>query len=167
MGAIIFIVIFFGIIAVLVVVAFIGSKKDKQEKLIDNDKKRKISSNAEKSRIIIFISLNKMIQELEKEIKNFVPSVGIKSLGDINKDYSTRIKNIQSSKELEEVFEDPNYKLEMKDAIKKLSEVKPSLWWKNSDIQFSFNVINAKTNVIVDNKKNEKYVKEGNNKKWN
>ena len=166
-GMIIFIVIFFGIIAILVIVAFVGSKKDKQEKLISNDKKRKISTKAEKSRVIIFVSLNKMIKDLEKELKHFKPSIGIKSLGDINKEYSNMIKKIQHSKELKEVYDDPDYKLEIKELLDNLDKCKPSLWSKNTDIQFSFNLIREKSNVLSKKDENKEYVKEGLKKEWN
>ncbi len=167
MGMIIFIVIFFGIIALLVIVAFIGSKKDKQERLIENDKKRKISSKAERSRIIIFISLDKLIKDINKELKNFVPSIGIKSLGDINREYSNKIKNIQNSVDLKNVYDDPDYKLEINNVVNNLSKCKPSSWEKNIDVQFSINLIKAKANVLKKNEKYNEYVKEGNNKKWN
>ena len=166
MGAIIFIVIFFGIIIILVIVAFVGSKKDKQERLIDNDKKRTTSSKAEKSRVIVFVSLEKMINDLSNELKDFVPSIGIKSLGDINKEYSHKIKKIQHSKELKEVYDDPDYKIELKHAIGSLSKHKPSSWSKNSDVQFSLNLIKAKTIVLLKNKEYKQYAKEGKEKEW-
>lgn len=165
-GAIIFIVIFFGIIAILVIVAFFGSKKDKQERLISNDRKRKLSSKAERSRVIIFISLDILIHNLNKELKNFTPSVGIKSLGDINKEYSHKIKSILNSKELKEVYDDPDYKLEMNDVINRLSKTKPSSWSKNSDIQFSFNLIHAKSEVLKKKSEYKEFIKEGKEKEW-
>jgi|GEM_PF-2114463 len=125
-GTVIFLVIFFIIIIVLVIIAVIGSKKDRTEKLIKNHKKRTLNNKAEKERIAIFQKLNKIILDVEKEIADFKPSIGTKSLGQINNEYGHQIYEIKNSEELKTVFLREDYKAEMKEMIDGLSKEKPS-----------------------------------------
>ncbi|NQX83548.1 MAG: hypothetical protein HRS50_02455 [Mycoplasmataceae bacterium] len=164
-GTWIFLSIFFSIILILIIVAVVGSKKDKNEKLVENDKRRKLRIKSESNRIIIFVSLNETIKILEKELKLFKPSVGIRSLGDINKEASTIIKKIISSKELSEVYVSEDFKNELKPILTELNKSKPSTW--NKDATFALSLIKAKTKSIIFKKENISDAKLGKTKKWN
>lgn len=133
----IFLIVFFGIIIVLIIVATIGSKKDKNEKLIENDKWKKIQNNAKTSRVLVFFSLNNLIINLKKELNDFEPSIGIKSLGEINKEYSLIIKSIIDSKDLQNIYQIEDFKNEMKMIIDKLYKVRPSQWTKDAEFEVS------------------------------
>lgn len=163
-GVWIFLAIFFGIIGVLVIVAVIGSKKDKNEKLIENSKRKKIRVSAETNRIIIFISLNEAFKNLEKELKDFKPSIGIKSLGDINKEYGNIVKSILQSSEFKEVCYSEDYSNEMKPIIKELNSNKPSTWSKEAT--FALGLVNAKVKSLIKNTENKKDIAAGKKKKW-
>ncbi|BDU67479.1 MAG: hypothetical protein TYPL_1320 [Candidatus Tyloplasma litorale] len=165
MGALIFLVIFFGIIIVLIIVAIIGSKKDKNEKLLENDKRKKARTQAENSRMVIFGSLMESIKRLEKDLEEFKPSVGIKSLGDINREFSNIIKNIKSSEEINSVYKSEDFKTELKQIIDELDNSKPSNWSKEAS--FSIGLIKAKVDAFYKNEENKKGLEEGKNKKWN
>lgn len=163
-GSIIFLVIFFGIIVVLIIVASIGSRRDKNEKLVENDKIKKIRQSAEENRIAIFVTLDRLINELKKDLKDFKPSVGTKSLGDINNDASSIIKKIAGSKELKEVYASEDFKLELKPIIDELNKSKPSTWDKEA--LFALSIIPAKLKAIKADKKNAPLIKLGEKKKW-
>lgn len=160
----IILIIFFGIIIALIIVASIGSRKDKMEKMMEQDKRSKETTAAESSRLIVFASLNKAINEIEAELKDFKPSVGTKSLGEINNHYSGIVKKIQQSKELGETYSIQDFKLEMKPIIDELSKTKPSAWAKEAT--FSTNLVKVKYNALSKNKDNTKSIKEGEDKEW-
>lgn len=157
--------IFFGIIIVLIIIASVGSRKDKMEKMIEQDKRSQETTAAESSRLIIFASLNKAIKGIEEELIDFKPSVGTKSLGEINTHYSGIIKKIQRSKELGDTYSIQDFKLEMKPIIDELSKTKPSTWSK--DATFSTNLVKVKYDALSKNKDNLKSIKEGEAKEWN
>ncbi len=161
----IFLILFFSIIIILIVVAVVGSKKDRNEKLIENNKRKKLREEVEDLRIIFFVSLDKMIKKLEKDLKDFEPSIGIKSLGDINKEYSDFIKKIINSEEIKKIYMLEDYKTEIKQIIDSLSKNKPSNWYKNEN--FAINLIIAKAKSIKKINSNKELIKLGENKKWN
>ncbi len=149
MGAWIFLFIFFGIIIALIIVAVVGSKKDRMEKLIENDKRKKLMSSISNDRIALFSFLNKTIEDLDKEVKNFQPSVGTKSLGDINKEAQNKIKKLASSNQLIDIYKSDDYKNEIKPIIDLLVKVKPSNWFKEAS--FAIGLIKAKFEALNKN----------------
>ena len=163
-GTWIFLGIFFSIIIILVVVATVGSKKDKTEKLIENDKKKKLRNSATSGRVIIFSALDITIRNLNKELEDFKPSIGLKSLGEINKEYFERIKLISASEEVKSIYVSEDYKAEMKPIINGLLKVKPSNW--NKDAMFSVNLIDVKIAALKKSKINSEWVKTGEKMKW-
>lgn len=161
----ILLVVFFGIIIVLIVVASVGARKDKVEKMVESDKKEKEYKLADSSRVTLFISLNKLILEFEEEMIDFKPSVGTKSLGEINKHYADIIKKITHSEEMKQAYSVEDYKIELKPIIDEISRVKPSNWTK--DATFSINLIKVKSKSILQNKDNKEYVEAAEAKEWN
>lgn len=157
--------VFFAIIIILIVVATIGARKDKVEKMIANDKREKEMSVAQTSRIIIYTSLDKIIKELEKELKDFKPSIGIKTLGEINNQISSKLKKMNNSKELKEVYSFEDYKLEMKPIVDELNKNKPSSWDKEAT--FAMNLVKVKFDAIKKNEKNKELISQGEKKEWN
>lgn len=164
MGAWIFLIIFFGIIASLVIVAMIGSRKDKMEKLVENDKRRKSREAAEFDRVAIFSYLNKLITELETELADFKPSVGIKSLGDINKEVHHKIKSLSHSIELKNVYHSHDYKIEMKPIIDELSKHKPSTWFKEAI--FATGLVRAKFESLTHDDSHKDGIAKGQELEW-
>lgn len=164
-GALIFLLIFFGIIFVLIIVAVIGSKKDKVDRMIKNDEKLKIKNQALENRAVIFGSLNQLLITLEKDIKDFKPSIGTRSLGEINREFSSIIDFILNSRELKEVYYDEDFKNEMSPIFKELKKAKPSNWEK--DAQFALNLIRAKSLQIKKGEETKENYKKGLKKKWN
>ncbi len=94
--------------------------------MVETDKRSKELKAADTNRVLIFSSLNKIIIDLNEELKNFKPSVGTKSLGQINTDCAKKIKNLTNSKEVKEIFVFEDYKLELKPILEELNKVKPS-----------------------------------------
>lgn len=161
----IFLVLFFGIIAALIVVAVIGSRKDKIEKLVENDKRRKIRQQASADRVALFATLNTIIEDLDNELKDFKPSVGIKSLGDINKEVHHQIKLIAHSKALKSIYLSGDFKIEIKPIIDQLMKVKPSNWSK--DALFATGLVKAKFAALSQVKENQPEIKRGKEtKEW-
>ncbi len=163
-GAWIFLFIFFGIIIALVIVAIIGARKDKIDKMIENDKRKKIRNQASENRIALFASLNKTIVDLENELKDFKPSVGIKSLGDINREASELIKQIVHSDELKTIYLSEDYRNEILPIMDDLSTTKPSNW--NKEASFAVELVKAKFNAISQNKSNSAIIEKGIQHKW-
>ncbi len=163
-GTWIFLGIFFGIIIILVIVAAIGSRKDRNQKMIENDKKQKAALKSDESRVLLFSSLNKIIKNLNKELREFEPSIGTKSLGDINREYSSIIKAINDSDELKDIYELSDYKLEMNEVIDQLLKNKPSNWER--DASFALNLIFVKYNAIKSISENKDLIKKGEKIKW-
>ncbi len=163
-GAWIFLIIFFGIIIALVIVAVIGSKKDEMEKLIENDKRKKIRNEVEIDRVQLFSSLNETVSALVKEVNDFKPSIGTKSLGDINREAIDKIKEIKNSRALNQIYQSPDYKTEIKPIIDELAKVKPSNWTKEAT--FAIGLIEAKFKSISSKKENTDLIKKGITREW-
>ncbi len=163
-GAWIFLIIFFGIIAALIVVAVIGSKKDKIEKLIENDKRKKIRTQATSDRIALFSALHEITQNTAAEVRDFQPSIGIKSLGDINKEAHKKVKDIAHSKALKGIYLSPDFKIEIKPIIDELVKTKPSNWEKEAS--FSLSLVEAKYKAIEHTVENDEDIKRGKDLEW-
>ncbi len=163
-GAWIFLIIFFGIIIALIIVAVIGSRKDAMEKLIENDKRKKLRNSITDDRIMLFSYLNETIETLKKEVEEFKPSVGIKSLGDINKEASEKIKSISNSKSLNQIYMSDDFKTEIKPIIDELLKVKPSNWTKEAN--FALGLVEAKFKSISSKKENKDLINKGKDHKW-
>lgn len=157
--------VFFAIIIVLIIVATIGARKDKVEKMIETDKRGKEVNEAESARVILFTSLNKIITNLEKELEDFQPSVGTRTLGEINTEVSKSLKGITHSKELKDLYKFEDYKIEFKPIIDELNKVKPSTWSK--DATFATNLVKVKFNAISKKKENSSIISEGEKREWN
>ncbi len=160
----IFLIVFFGIIVALIIVAVIGSKKDRIEKLIENDKRRKLRETATSDRVALFSALNDVALKLEAELKDFKPSVGMKSLGDINREASDLIKSIHSSKMLKGIYKSDDFKNEIKPIVDELYKVKPSNWTKEA--MFSLNLIHAKYKSLASKEENKEDIKRGLTLEW-
>ncbi len=163
-GAWIFLIIFFGIIIALVIVAVIGSRKDRIEKLVENDKRRKIRSKATADRVALFSSLNTIITGLNKELKDFKPSVGTRSLGDINKEASDKVKEILNSESLKAIYLSEDFKVEIKPILDELSKSKPSNW--NKEASFATGLVEAKFKAISHEKENKEDINRGKKLEW-
>lgn len=158
-GAWIFLIIFFGIIAALIIVAVIGSKKDKIEKLIENDKRKKIRTKATADRIALFSYLHELTMGIKKEVENFQPSIGTKSLGDINREANARMKDLADSKALKGIYLSEDFKVEIKPIVDELVKVKPSNWAKEAS--FAINLVEAKYKAIEHTKENDADIARG------
>src|ERR1051325_3075342 len=116
MFAIIFITLFFLIIIVLVIVAVFGSKKDKQKQQIDLMKKKKDDKVSKENSIKVIFKLFLLVDIVSKDLKNFKPSIGIKSIGDIN----------NSALQVIKIYLIPERENELKPILEELKKVKPA-----------------------------------------
>ncbi len=160
----IFLIVFFGIIAALIVVAVIGAKKDKLEKLVENDKRKKIRNQASQDRIALFTRLNDIANKLEAELKDFKPSVGMKSLGDINKEATSVIKHIHSSKMLKGIYKSEDFKNEIMPIVEELYKIKPSKWVQEASTALS--LIHHKYKSIEAREENKADIERGLTVEW-
>lgn len=159
MFAIIFITLFFLIIIVLVIVAVFGSKKDKQKQQIDLMKKKKDDKVSKENSIKVIFKLFLLVDIVSKDLKNFKPSIGIKSIGDINNSALQVIKNLYNSEEVKKIYLIPERENELKPILEELKKVKPAKWEEQAF--FSVNVIRNKAESLLhSNKKNQKLFKE-------
>lgn len=159
MFAIIFITLFFLVIIILVIVAVFGSKKDKQKQQIDLMKKKKDNKVSKEDSIKIILTLYVLLDFVSKDLKNFKPSIGTKSIGDINNSALKIIKNLNSSKEIKNIYLITERENEIKPILEELKKVKPAKW--ESQAFFSVNVIRNKAeSLLINNKKNQKLFKE-------
>ncbi len=163
-GTFIFIGVFFAIIIALIIVAVIGSRKDAIDKLIENDKRKKVRTQASQDRIALFSSLYYTIENLNKELKDFKPSVGTKSLGDINTEASSKIKEILKSEALTVIYKSDDYRKEIEPVLLELSKVKPSNWTKEAT--FATSLIEAKFNAASKKKEYAEDIKRGKDIEW-
>ncbi len=164
-GAWIFLLIFFGIIIALIIVATVGARKDRMEKLVENDKRKKLKTEATTNRIALYATLYDLVTGLEKELEDFKPSVGTKSLGDINKETSSLIKKISKSKQLSKIYLSDDFKTEIKPMVDELSKVKPSNW--NKEASFAVGLVKAKFEALSKDKTNADDIKKGRTLEWN
>lgn len=164
LGSIIFVVVFLVIILSLIVVATIGSRKDALDKLIENDKKKKVIGKATTDRIKLYTNLYDLIISMEKELDDFKPSVGTRSIGDINKEGTDLLKSILKSESLSGIYESSDLMSEIKPILDDLSKSKPTNWAKES--QFGVNLVKAKFESISKNPENKKLIEEGRKTGW-
>ena len=137
-----FLIIFLGIILVLIIIAVIGSGKDKRQRQVDFVEKRENEEFSSTSHKKIYVDLYLDIMKLEEDLKNFKPSIGVKTISQINKDYHDNIKEILKSDELKEVYLIESRKEELQPILAELLSKKPVKW--KSEAFFSYNLIMAK-----------------------
>ncbi|BDV03370.1 MAG: hypothetical protein HPPSJP_0910 [Candidatus Hepatoplasma scabrum] len=159
MFAIIFITLFFLVIIILVVVAVFGSKKDKQKQQIDLMKKKKDDKLSKDNSIRIIFTLYILLEDVTKDVKNFKPSIGTKSIGDINSSALKIIKNLNNSKEVKEIYLITERENEIRPILEELKKVKPIKW--EDQAFFAVNVIRNKAqSLLINNKQNQKLLEE-------
>ncbi len=158
-GQIIFVVIFFGIILALILIAVYGSIKDRRTKKYNELEIEKLRYITKEDRYTILIRLAIYFDYLETYLKEYEPNSGMVSLSDVNSFGEKLIEQILDSEELQGVFKDVIRKEELKEHLYALSKQKPSNW-KNSPITFtSYNVLKAKSQIILNDEENEELVK--------
>ncbi len=150
----IFLIIFFGIILFLIVIAVVGSRKDKKEKQVEMFQRKEDDELSKESYEYVYIKLYETILKLNDELKNFKPSVGIKSMSQINQEAQDVIDEILNSDELKKLYLVEERKEEIKPLIDELKSVQPKRW--EQDAFFAWNVIMAKGKNIVDSKSENK-----------
>lgn len=162
MAGIVFLVIFFGIVGFLIILAVYGSRKDKavrQRDVIKRKKEDTISSAKHKE---LYLKLYFLVSNLEEKIEHFDPLGGFYSIGDINKNFSKAILDIKNSNDLQDVFLFEERKSEFKPVIDELVNTKPSKW--NLESNFALSLIKSKSEFLKDDPSNEELVKLA--KKW-
>ena len=126
MTQIIFIALFFLIIIVLVVLAAVGSFREKQSKKANDLEKQIIYHETKNDRFEVLIRLGLYFQNLEKYLENYDPLKGVVSLGQVNNFGANLIISIKKSDQINRVYRDEIRKEEIKEHIDLLNNVKPS-----------------------------------------
>ncbi len=137
---------FFGIIAVLLIIAFYGSRKDKAKRRIDQLQIKEGQEASEKKYIDVYLKLNEIVNRLEEYLKDFKPSIGMKSMKQINDEISFEIEEIINSEDLKEVYFVEERKQELKPVLDELKKSKPSKW--ELEAFFAINLIKAKAKSL-------------------
>lgn len=161
-GGIVFLCIFFGIVGFLIFLAIWGSRKDKSKRQREVIKRKRDDNLSKAKHIELYLKLYFLVNDLEQRIKSFDPLTGIYSMGDINKNFSQAVLEIKNSSDLKDVFLFEERKEEFKPIVDELSSIKPTKW--ESESIFAINIIKAKSQFIVDNPENKKYVETA--KEW-
>ncbi len=146
LATILFLTMFFGIIAILLIIAFYGSRKDKTKRRIEQIQRKEEEDISKVKYTEVYLELNNILDKLEDYLKDFQPSVGIKSMKQINDEISQEIESIVNSDDLREVYLVEERKMELKPILDELRKSKPSKWEIESF--FAINVIKAKSNSI-------------------
>ncbi len=157
-GQIIFVLIFFGIIIALIVIAVYGSIKDRRTKKYNELEIEKLRYITKEDRYTILIRLAMYFNYLETYLNEYEPNAGMVSLSDVNTFGENLIEKTLKSEELKGVFKDVIRKEELKEHLTNLSKQKPSNW-KTSPITFaSYNILKAKAQIILDDAENKELV---------
>lgn len=157
-GQIIFVIIFFGIILALILIAVYGSLKDRRTKKYNELEIEKLRYVTKEDRYIILIKLALYFNYLETYLDEYKPNEGMVSLSDVNLFGENLIEQTLKSEELNGVFKDVVRKEELKEHLISLNKQKPSNW-KNSSVTFaSYNILKAKAQIILDNEENKELV---------
>lgn len=98
---------------------FMGRKQKKIEQI-----ESIVNEEANKNYVPVILTMNKIIAAVKEELVNFVPSVGTKTLADIDSRAKELIKKIQNSKEFAELMKDKERKTELKEPVLLLSRTR-------------------------------------------
>lgn len=149
---------FFLIILVLVGLATYGSLKERQSKKAKDLEKEMIYNETKQGRYEFLISFGIYIEYLEKYLENYDPLKGTISLGQVNNYGLNLLNKIRKSDEINLIYKDAIRKEELKEHIDGLVNTKPSNWKK--DKHEHYNILRAKSAIILDSEKNLELVKE-------
>lgn len=154
---IIFMSIFAVIIIGLIVVAFIGSKRDKRDKQIALDEIRAIENKAKNNHLKIYSILNEVLVYVDDQKEKFSFNSDLISLSEVNNKSNEVIKLIINSSELKEIYKSDDRKLEFKPVIEQLKNVKPTNWRKEA--YFAVSLIEAKSKFSSNHDESMKKIK--------
>ncbi len=155
---IIIVSLFFLIIFVLVILAAVGSYREKQKrKALDFEKDALyIETKSDLNRMMIKLGL--YFEMLEEFLENHDPLKGKYSLSQINSFGASMLQEIRESEQLKNIFKDELRRQELKTYLDELGNNKPSNW--SRDVYESYNIINAKAHVYINKTDNANLVKE-------
>ena len=134
------------VVVIFVVIGIYGSRKDKAKKSIENNKKATQKRKDETALVGFYSKLKTTIISLEKELKNFKPSIGIKSMSDINKEASDTVKAIKSSQEYMKLSQSEELKNNIVPIVEELLAERPNNW--STKCSFAINQIMNKADVL-------------------
>lgn len=129
------------------------SRKNKKLKSIEKE----VIFEANKNYIPTILVLDELIESVITELKNFVPSVGNKTLSDIDNNAKEIIKSVQNSREFANLMKDKERKIELKEAVLQLSKVRATKW--ESQAFFGLQMIRSKAAFLKSDFKNYTTVK--------
>lgn len=158
MGALIFILIFVFIIVALLVIAFIGSRKDKRERIKNLAELKIIDEQAKAARIYLLLSLNYLLNFLELRTKDFDHNNSPLTIGQINNKIKTELVTIKDSEMLKQIYASKDFRLEFKPIIDQLLNSKPTNWTKEAS--FALSLIKNKAKFLLDDDENQQLIKE-------
>ncbi len=150
---IIIITLFFVIIFVLVVLAAVGSFRERQTKKAKEFEREALYLETKTDLNQIMIKLGLYFDMLEEFLEDHDPLKGRYSLAQINSFGSDMLKDVKDSDKLKNIFKDELRREELKEHIDSLTNVKPSNWKREA--YESYNIINAKSHVYINSPENK------------
>lgn len=145
-GSIVIFTLFALLIIGMIVVALYGSKKERNRKQIEAMKTDDINVKASKSYKVIVFKIANTINILNYDVKNFKPSVGAKTMNQINEDARLALLDLKKSKDWEELKHSPKHFDVINPLVSKLTNTKPIQWEKNQ--YQALNILLAKAEAL-------------------
>ena len=129
-------------------------KKGKEEKLSKKEEKLKKEEaefkakvmKAQKEQRITFILLDLLLDAIQNDIDNFVPSIGSYSMSDIDKKAKDFLDKLFNSREVKVLYKDKERKLEIKPVFYELRKKKPTKW--ETEAYTAYNIVRGKAKAI-------------------
>ena len=141
------------------------SKKELKLKKEEQEFYAKVKKTETEQRITIIL-LDLLIKAVEKDVENFVPSIGTKSISQIDKQAKDMFEKLYNSKEVLAMFKDKERKTEMKPILDDLRSNKPTKW--STDAYFGYNAVKGKATAIRQMDENKELISKIENLfKWN
>ncbi len=140
---IIFISIFAVVIIGLIIIAFVGNKRDTNEKKEVLKNLKIVEEEAKINHLMIYSLLKELLDFVDTKKREFEQNPHMVSLGDVTEKSSTVLKLILESTELKNLYKSEDRKAEFKPVMDEFKSVKPVNWRKNAS--FAVSLIEAKS----------------------
>lgn len=138
-----------------VMIFFLGFSyfRDKKKNKIVIYKKIELKNITEKTSKEISLRINTIVEVNQEKINNFVPSIGILTMKEINTIAKDMLKDIYKSNLFKKIYLAPDYDPEFADNLKKLIDQKSNHWSKKCASELNYFLL-----LEEDLKKDEKYL---------
>lgn len=120
-----------GVVAIFLVVM---SLKDRKKMKVEKEEKKRVEKIRNDSRFNLIVFLNVLIQENEKLLGKFVPSVGQLKMGDIRAKAKKALKDFRSTEEFKHAEESENNK-KLIEVYNKFESANSNTWAKALNVE--------------------------------